>query len=350
MVRKNTPAPDAWSGPAQEDALTENLAAPVIRHSAKSRRTKVRLLKANLILIPPLLGACLLVTVGNAQAEPPRQQTVSSVTVNSSAGKAAAMTAINRWLSRDPSPLPGGRVLGWDGYTSSKVASTKTSSGGTIEIHRFTLAAERGEDVVLYDSTVEVTVLKNGIASVPSSPTLLPRLDGTDSTTTSTDVWPGWTTATATEAIDSAVSAWAEAFTSGDPDALRLAIGDKSAKRGYIPFSGVNAGNVRATSVAYKAAPDAPASDKPGTVIARVEFSLLWQGHGVKDAQAPAASYDVLIVDAASASPRIVAWGGPGSGPSLKPYQNAVRASLVGTKNDVDEADSFNDDEQESSR
>ena len=40
----------------------------------------------------------------------------------------------------------------------------------------------------------------------------------------------------------------------------------------------------------------------------------------------PPVAFDVLVTGADTAAPRVVAWGGPGTGPTLVPFGNAVAA------------------------
>jgi hypothetical protein len=60
-----------------------------------------------------------------------------------------------------------------------------------------------------------------------------------------------------------------------------------------------------------------------------VTVSLLWKGEKApafgSSTSGPQTTMDLLLERADTAAPVVVAWGPPGSGPGLVPYQNAVR-------------------------
>ncbi|MGN7187044.1 hypothetical protein [Microbacterium enclense] len=340
MLGKKTSTSDPWgasSAVADQDRLTENLAAPVVRYSYWQRKWAVRWVKWCIFLFFPAAIILGLAAIGNSMsATPDAAPAQSSTDLNSSPGKAAATAAVVGWLAQSPSPLPGGAVQSWDGYTTlaePELTEAQQRAGlggeGTLEVDSFTLAV-RGSNgtTALYASTVEVRIV-NGVASVISTPTLLPQLStSTKGTSAGTTPWPGWSTVTTSSSVSSAVQAWATAFTSGDAAALRLAVGDPNSDHTYLTLSGAS---VKSASVGQAAAqPDekgnAPA--KPDTVIARVTLQLVW-GASSSTTSAPSVTYDLLIENASSGSPRVVAWGGPGAGATLKPYQNALSADVV---------------------
>ncbi|MEK6344289.1 MAG: hypothetical protein V4737_10695, partial [Curtobacterium sp.] len=139
------PHTTAWSGStpgiADEDRLTENLAAPAIRHAAFRRRLQLRLLKVNVLLIPVLMLLTVITVVGQGVQQPAAGSPASSIETNSSPGKAAALLTLEGWLSDQPAPVPGGKIVGWDGYSSKKIPVSRSTAGGRSEIHRFTIAS-----------------------------------------------------------------------------------------------------------------------------------------------------------------------------------------------------------------
>lgn len=132
------------------------------------------------------------------------------------------------------------------------------------------------------------------------------------------------------EQVSAAVRAWAAAYTSGDPAALRLTVGDPDAGRTYLPLTGAGAA---ATTVGPCTALDA------ATVAVRVELTIRWAttqpqtptaAPATGEPQAPPpAAFDVLVTGSDTAAPRVVAWGGPGTGPALVPYGNAVAGNTT---------------------
>jgi hypothetical protein len=150
------------------------------------------------------------------------------------------------------------------------------------------------------------------------------------------DLWPNLTTAglnkiTTTDAVTQAANAWVEAFTSGNPDKLRLAVGDTAGNHSYVPLAQATASDIRVVEVAAPKKTGTDADEKaPSSVVARVSFGIKWTGQNVEHASALSrVTYDVLIERAETNAPIIVAWGGTGTGEILKPYGNAVERKLT---------------------
>ena len=72
-------------------------------------------------------------------------------------------------------------------------------------------------------------------------------------------------------------------------------------------------------------------AETSATMIAQVRVDVAWksQGEAGTGETAPALTYDVLIDRANTASPNIVAWGAPGTGPSLKKFGNAQMGRIL---------------------
>ncbi|MGK3708779.1 hypothetical protein [Arthrobacter sp. IK3] len=278
-------------------------------------------LLANIAMLPKVL-----------EEEPPPPavaQTVSSPT------KAVAMTAVEKWLNTVPSPLPGGRLLSWDGAEVQVEPSivTNADTGQTdevqgLQLHTMTLVTGGG---VLYTTQVQVAYNEIRGAQVMGKPSLIPRAPDETSAWPNLSAWPGLVTTSNTDEISQAVDAWVEAFTSGDPNVLRLTVGDTGANRSYVPLMNATASEVKVNTVASKPLdPNAPDTERPGTVVAQVEFKIKWDNQEVSRGQTLSSmTYDVLIENADTAAPKIVAWGGAGTGEELKPYMNAVEGRKI---------------------
>jgi len=344
MPRTRKHAPDAWqsAATAAEDRLTENLAAPVVRRSARSRKFQVSLLKWTIIVGTIAAVISMLSVAFGKTPVAPGAAPANSMQVNSSPGKAAATASLLSWLTSTPSPVPEGKVLSWDGFTTlpapkltDKQLHSGFTTGFTVEIDHFTLQSTRGNQQPLYTATVEVDIDASGTTTVPSSPTLLPTLAGQTTLAgsgsgNSARAWPGYATVSPPEPVATAVTAWADAYTGTSSDALRQVVGDTDSDHAYLTLSGAN--NLSATVAAAGTKPDTngQAPLHPSTIIARVTLSLGWPGKTATDkSHAPQATYDLLITGANSGAPHVVAWGAAGTGPSLQPYQNAIRAALV---------------------
>lgn len=312
----------------REESFADNPQAPSIATGVSKRKWVRRGLYAMVFIATPLTFAIFVNSIVNPP-EVPQAETLSSTDANSSLGKAAALTAVNAWLHDDPSPLPGGQLISWDGYEllepGPEVPGSKVKPGHPVEIHTFTLSTGAGRTLQYFETSVQVLVDPVLGAKVNSEPALIPIVPASTSGWMSGPGWDGYASAgTPTPVVDS-VEAWATAFTSGKPEALRLATGDPNANHSYMPLSGANVGSVTIAAAAHKPDPAAPDA-APSQILVRVELSLGWAGN-TKDL--PTVSYDLLIDSADTGSPRVVAWSGPGAGPSLTPYSNAVTGMTI---------------------
>lgn len=246
-----------------------------------------------------------------------------------SPGRAAATVALTSWLRNASTPLPGGVILGWTG--SVQLGEPVTEEGSelttTITLERFDVAAAG----VIYDAGVQVATDSRGGSIAISTPSATPKAPPANDDWEDVGPWAGFggSNAQSTPAIVKAVELWAEAFTSGDADTLRLSVGDPSARHTYSPLIGVASTTV-AVGDGWQASPD-----DDDTLVFRVTLSPVWastpsttvaaaQGGSDVTPDAAGIAFDVLVKRASTASPVVVAWSPPGLGPDLKPYANAA--------------------------
>lgn len=251
--------------------------------------------------------------------------------------KTTAILAVEGWLAQNPAPLPGGRLVSWDGVDVQATPSLTTDENTNqtietqgLELHTMTVASGTG---AAFTTQVQVGFSPFRGAQLIGKPTLIPRAPDDKTSWPNLTAWPNLTKVTKTEEIDQAVSAWVNAFTSGNPNTLRLAIGDTGANRSYVPLTQATPADIQVTDVATHAA-GASSSDstqkRPSSVVARVSFAVRWQGQTVTTSDTLSRlSYDVLIEKADTAAPVVVAWGGAGSGETLKAYMNALEGRKI---------------------
>jgi hypothetical protein len=251
-------------------------------------------------------------------------------------GETAARLAIETWAAQSPSPLPGAHIVDWLGAASVTVSTPPKGSpaAGSARyravIDRFGVTAGGR----LYQVDVEVALGANGSAAPIGEPSIEPGPPGMSSPASS-GPWPGiQATSSVSSAVTQAIQGWAQAYTSGSSSELHLAVGDPSGADTYRPLSGVASVS---TSIPW-AAPIGPA--RSGEMIAQVDLAITWDHSGSRSAGVSGTSgvsgvsgnsgtptpsaLDVLVERANSAAPVVVAWGPPGSGPTLTPYSNAV--------------------------
>ncbi len=266
--------------------------------------------------------ACLTVIAEAVKTAPSVKPARTSVAV-SSPGRLAATVALRSWLDSTPSPLPGGVILAWVGATKVPTPpAAPTSQNGAnsaptfaAEIDHFFVDAHG----VTYEAGVEVATPAGSDPTVVGTPSLLPVTVGT--TPPQGIPWSGINATTSVSGpVSQAVDGWAQAFTSGSASTLHLAVGDPNGSHDYVPLSGVS--SVTATITAAAPAPQGPSGD----IIAQVTLDIVWKSQSAasiaQSGPPPGMTMDLLIARANTAAPVVVAWGPPGSGPALRPYEN----------------------------
>lgn len=304
----------------------------------------------------------------------------------SSDGRVVATSVLQAWLNEDPAPIPGGQVISWDGAetvgtrnirpSSSRVEPysitteanmftvgvrenplTSTTVGaagsldsgsageqsetgpGTTDGTDETLTTEPGETeeqaevrrrrdipemwALTYQVSVLVEVDSRGGVKPIAQPSIVPNVaPATDGWEEVSPAWTGLEDLNPPDPVKTAVSRWSVAYISHDPEELRLATGDPIATNRYFPFSGPDS----ITAVVLGAG----SADAGETAVVRVRLQPHWPGQPVPDENrsevptAPPFDLDLLVLNADTGSPVVVAWGAPGTGADLEPYQNAV--------------------------
>lgn len=277
-----------------------------------------------IVLTPLLMFANMAQIARNVPSGP------TAATSQVTPGYGLASDSLSRWLAANPPPLPGGKILGWTGSVNVPVVPPPDGQSAsapkyTTTVHNFSVIDRSG---VLYTASIQIGVDPRGGTAVIGGPSLIPDMTAiSDGWASGTSPWPGITSpAETTEAIGTAVTAWAQAYTTGTPGALRLAVGDPSAEHTYLPLSGVS--SVSARVVTLGALPSGKTA-----ALARVELSVTWAGQpaptaGSRTSVTPMV-LDLLIERADSAAPVVTAWGAPGTGPTLSRYGNALTGSRV---------------------
>ncbi|WP_277212292.1 hypothetical protein [Isoptericola croceus] len=277
-------------------------------------------------LIPMLIGAGI---VSQAGAEDDQVAAVQG----STPGRAAAEQAVRQWLMSEPSPLPGGQVQSWDGaefvVRPPDPAAGPDDPHHDLELHTMTLVTDDGR---LYTAGVQVAISDALGAVVVGTPSLEPVAPAADvSAWSELEGWPDTTPLAVPESVTDAVASWASAYASGDPVALRQNVSDPSEEHSYVPLTAVAQATAE-TRFGAALTPDFDELAAPEMVV-RAELSLVWAGQeeliDEMSLDSTPMTFDVLVTGADTASPKVVAWGAPGTGPQLTPYANAVTGRMV---------------------
>ena len=316
MVSTRAHTPSIW---ADAEELPRAGTADTTKAEARARLLR-RYAIASMVLLPFALLAAVLGFAGAGSSQP------DAAGAGDVGQQSVASAAVVRWLDADPAPLPGARLLTWDAMrvlSSTPAGDPPGSQAARLESHTLTVLTGTGVRV-----QVQVLVRVSGqsvqVAGAPSLQMLTPEAGG------AVDIaaqWPGTSQATPSDEVKRAVQAWAAAFTSGDPAALRLQIGDPDGTHTYLPLPGMQPADPDVGAGAWLTEDGSSSGVKTGQMVVRVSIPLTWTGvpqdRGARSSVG-FADYDVLVVDATTAAPRVVAWGGPGTGPSLTPFVNAV--------------------------
>lgn len=215
-----------------------------------------------------------------------------------------ASESVNETLGGNDLPLGGVEGVSWAGF------EPVTEGGRRFELHRFLLAGDPPQQL-----TVVVEITKAGPV-LATEPALEPFTD-VGAPTPAADRSESESARFASDAGQRAISEWAGAFGADNRERLRELTGDLE-DRTYVGLGGLSANDVLVRSVV-----DGP----EGTDLARVTVTFSRGEQGEAGVWQGAVSYDVLIVDGDTANPRVVAWGPPGSGPSLAPFSNGLGGS-----------------------
>lgn len=237
----------------------------------------------------------------------------------------AAWQEVQAWVSQSPSPLPGADIVAWTKATEIPRASAKGERSSVAEAafdEDFLVRARGG----YYEVTVEVVYVPGSGPVAVAGPSFAPVVPNNQAAASGASPWPGLAAASSVPApVSTAISSWLSAYTSGNPESLLQATGDPSTSDTYTPLSGIASASVDDIVGAALYGP-------PGQMIVEAQFFFTWRGQSsvaVANQQVPT-TMDLLVERAGTATPSVVAWGPPGSGPSLRPFENAVTAVQSG--------------------
>lgn len=285
-------------------------------------RSSAAMLKVKLYLVLGFLAAATLSGIfatfawmGADKAQPP-------VPVEYAQATAEATTVAEQWVAGGPITVQLAAGLGKDTIvTGGKPLASVTriahegfsvvrAGDREVEEHRFLLSGNDKQLLWILTVPIQRTGLTGVLVAAPSlSPAL--QLATPPSRFDWTDV-PGQQTKSAQ--LERIVESWGKAYLSNDSAALLQLTGDPKVQT-YIGITGFELTNSTVRSLVGR-------GDNASWSVARVELKTR-----TKDGFQGLMEFDLLITDAGTGTPKIVAWGPPGSGGSLAPYQNALIGS-----------------------
>ena len=311
MARRNV-GDSSWL----EQVSTIQAPAPIRQVEAPTARR--RLLAKIMVYSALVLGALSAVVAISMMLNRPADTaaTIAGESGPNTPGYNAAQASLARWI--DEQQIIDSPYASWTGGQSTTLAD-----GGVQWLHLFDVLTPQG---ARYIASVNVLVSPDGTqVTVLGSPSVW-AVDSSPNVARGSDiVWPNTVQARHSDAVVAAIEMWGKAYTGVSPTELRLAVGDKDATRFYAPLGqqAVYEG-VRVMSAANPVDAQGAALLDALIVNVRLEFANPSDPQGDSEAVA----YDLLISEADTAAPHVVAWGGRGTGHLLSPYDNAVGYEL----------------------
>lgn len=184
--------------------------------------------------------------------------------------------------------------------------------GGVIEEHRYRLVAEDGAAYLL----AAVVHIDGGVAALAAHPALLPDPVGDDRDPPDGLTYRGVEGARAGLGgqVPEVVAEWAEALLDDDGEALRRIAGDPRAEATYRGIDGLTLAPVDEPVRVGTAVPH-----RDGWVVR----TRVWVRGDRAQRFTVSLDYDLYVLEADTALPKVAAWGPPGSGPTLEAYTNS---------------------------
>lgn len=269
--------------------------------------------------------------------EEPEQVTSDQQTPN----RSVAMRAVQTWLDSDADPMPGTTLLSWDQVTTVSEPSTQTDPNTNevtevpgIEVHEMSLMDSSDR---IYSASVQVSWSPIRGALVMGPPSVDPRTPADAQAFQDVFPWPGAEQINAPEPVQKAVRVWGDAFFSGDPENLKLTVGDGRADTSYMPMPSAQITTVNVTDATLPGGaslPEDPEATPPIQVV-QAQLTLDWPGTSESSsANSRTFTYDLLVERADTAAPIVTAWGAPGTGTTLEQFDNAISGRVL-TSNDT---------------
>lgn len=249
--------------------------------------------------------------------------------------RAEATVAVEEWLNSGEAPIRNGKIVQWESTRTLPKAeaapnqTTSTEPDPALKAVRFVVnrPATENQAGTLYTVEVLTASTEAGAVSTVGSPAIMPMLPSMGDELTNVNRWPTLDEpAEPDERVEAAITDWAKAITSGSAQSLRAVVNDSDADHAYVAFQGMR---LQGTSLGDASVVEWGEGDDPvpTRIVAAVTLTMTDRTGACPKCSETVSEFDVLIDDADSVTPRVVAWGGPGSGPTLKPYQNAVAAN-----------------------
>ncbi|MDN5895749.1 MAG: hypothetical protein L0H93_17205, partial [Nocardioides sp.] len=301
----------------------------VARQLARRSRWTIGYIKVCAVVAPILLFGVVLAVTRDQPVPVEDKPAVAADRV-----RAEATVAVEEWLDSGEAPIRGGKIVQWESTRTLPKAKVDPRNetaepDPTMQTVRFVVNRPATEDkeAALYTAEVLTASTEAGAVSTVGAPALMPMLPSMGEDLSSVNRWPTLEEAAdPDERVEAAITDWAKALTSGSAQTLRAAVDDADPDHAYVAFQGMR---LQGTSLGDSAVLEWTDSEEPvpSRIVVSVTLNMTDRSGNCSKCAETASEFDVLIDEVDTVTPRVVAWGGPGSGSTLKPYQNAVEAN-----------------------
>lgn len=235
-------------------------------------------------------------------------------------GKTQAWALTEEWLKDKPLG-DDARIVSWNGSTG--LTMMDGSKPFKVRVHKLIV------DSALGWWQVDTTVRDDGELAEFPSPTRIevPNAASPNSSGAWSDTLQDLTPS---EAVDTLVTKWGQALIGDDNDLLTVVMKDPDPNAEYQSLALGTANSVSTGKGAYLNRGKVDRNDNVSD-MAVVRATILMNGRDQNSKQT-SIGFDLLIQDP-DGSPRILAWGAPGTGPTLKEYSNRVSGKPVDMTN-----------------
>lgn len=321
---KRSKPDDSWLNEVIEEPRSGTpLAETLIRREKWTRRYLIVC-----AVMAPIFALAWFTSLGQtATVEEPSETAAAADRV-----RAEAAVAIEEWLVSGEAPITGGKILQWeetvDLPTVEADPAADIEAGPSMQAVRFLVnqPAAEGREPAIYEAEVLIASRDSGEVTVVGYPSLAPVLPALDMG--KVERWPTLEKdSSPSEEVDAAIEDWASAYTSGSAQRLRAVINDNEPTRTYVPYNNVRLESITTgeTGVVKWTNPDSDNEDPiPTRIVVAVTLTMSDRLEECSNCPAPVVEFDVLVEAANTVTPRVVAWGAPGTGAVMKPYQNAI--------------------------
>ena len=275
-----------------------------------------------------------------------KAESVSAHAGNEQPGKSVALRNVNAWLTGNSTPFPAGvSNIMWDGAVkTADYTDNATTNPVNVQhwVHTFEFTDHDGN----VRRISQITVVRDGVASAPNDPSILPA-DATPKTSGQSTKPNGHLNLDDPTTLDNLIKTWAKAYVGKDMNAFTVLIADPDTDHVYQPANIGVLENVGQNWAVWQTKADsdnkAEATSGYAVVSVTIGFRPYTADNGDdKEGRTPQTAHttlSLLVKDPQSGSAKIVDWGADGMIDTLKPYANALSKSNVsmGTADDEDE-------------